>query len=73
LAPEIIEQLPIDTSARAEEISLAQYVETSNLLDALQPELLIPASENVKPKKIKSPKSEKYKNTHDENMNKHDE
>jgi len=35
LSPEIMEQLPIDTSARAEEISLAQYVETSNLLDSL--------------------------------------
>ena len=35
LAPEIIEQLPIDTSARAEEISLAEYVATSNLLDSL--------------------------------------
>ncbi len=35
LAPEIIEQLPIDTSARAEEISLADYVATSNLLDTL--------------------------------------
>jgi len=35
LAPDIIEQLPIDTSARAEEISLAEYVATSNLLDSL--------------------------------------
>ena len=35
LEPEIIEQLPIDTSARAEEISLAEYVATSNLLDSL--------------------------------------
>lgn len=35
LAPEIIEQLPIDTSARAEEISLSEYVATSNLLDTL--------------------------------------
>jgi 16S rRNA (adenine1518-N6/adenine1519-N6)-dimethyltransferase len=35
LAPEVIEQLPIDTSARAEEISLAEYVATSNLLDSL--------------------------------------
>lgn len=35
LAPEIIEQLPIDTSARAEEISLADYVATSNLLDSI--------------------------------------
>ena len=35
LAPEIMEQLPIDTSARAEEISLAEYVATSNLLDSL--------------------------------------
>jgi len=35
LAPEIIEQLPIDTSARAEEISLSDYVATSNLLDTL--------------------------------------
>lgn len=37
LDPSIIEQLPIDTSARAEEISLAEYVATSNLLDQLQP------------------------------------
>jgi 16S rRNA (adenine1518-N6/adenine1519-N6)-dimethyltransferase len=36
LSPEIIEQLPIDTSARAEEISLAEYVATSNLLDTLK-------------------------------------
>lgn len=35
LAPDIIEQLPIDTSARAEEISLSEYVATSNLLDTL--------------------------------------
>lgn len=35
LAPEVIEQLPINTSARAEEISLAEYVATSNLLDSL--------------------------------------
>lgn len=35
LAPEVIEQLPIDTSARAEEISLAEYVATSNLLDSI--------------------------------------
>ncbi|GGY80771.1 ribosomal RNA small subunit methyltransferase A [Cellvibrio zantedeschiae] len=35
LAPDVIEQLPIDTSARAEEISLADYVATSNLLDSL--------------------------------------
>jgi 16S rRNA (adenine1518-N6/adenine1519-N6)-dimethyltransferase len=35
LAGEIIEQLPIDTSARAEEITLAEYVATSNLLDEL--------------------------------------
>jgi len=35
LAPEIIEQLPIDTAARAEEISLPEYVATSNLLDRL--------------------------------------
>lgn len=35
LASDIIEQLPIDTSARAEEISLADYVATSNLLDSL--------------------------------------
>lgn len=42
LAPEIIEQLPIDTSVRAEEISLAEYVATSNLLDRLQPELVVP-------------------------------
>jgi 16S rRNA (adenine1518-N6/adenine1519-N6)-dimethyltransferase len=35
LAPDVIEQLPIDTSARAEEISLAEYVATSNLLDSL--------------------------------------
>jgi 16S rRNA (adenine1518-N6/adenine1519-N6)-dimethyltransferase len=36
LSPEIIERLPIDTSARAEEISLAGYVAASNLLDELQ-------------------------------------
>ena len=36
LEPEIIEQLPIDTSARAEEISLAEFVATSNLLDKIQ-------------------------------------
>jgi 16S rRNA (adenine1518-N6/adenine1519-N6)-dimethyltransferase len=36
LEPDIIEQLPIDTSARAEEITLAEYVATSNLLDAIQ-------------------------------------
>jgi 16S rRNA (adenine1518-N6/adenine1519-N6)-dimethyltransferase len=35
LGPEIIEQLPIDTSARAEEISLSEFVATSNLLDSL--------------------------------------
>ncbi len=35
LTPDIIEQLPIDTSARAEDISLAEYVATSNLLDKL--------------------------------------
>lgn len=37
LGPDIIEQLPIDTSARAEEISLSEYVATSNLLDTLVP------------------------------------
>lgn len=36
LDPDIIEQLPIDTSARAEEISLADFVATSNLLDKIQ-------------------------------------
>ena len=35
LTPDVIEQLPIDTSARAEDISLADYVATSNLLDSL--------------------------------------
>lgn len=35
LGPEIIEQLPIDTSVRAEEISLQEYVAASNLLDEL--------------------------------------
>ena len=35
LTPDTIEQLPIDTSARAEDISLADYVATSNLLDSL--------------------------------------
>ena len=35
LTPDTIEQLPIDTSARAEDISLAEYVATSNLLDKL--------------------------------------
>jgi 16S rRNA (adenine1518-N6/adenine1519-N6)-dimethyltransferase len=44
LAPEIIEQLPIDTSARAEEISLAEYVATSNLLDSLSLDTDISAS-----------------------------
>jgi len=38
LDPEIMERLPLDTSARAEEISLSQYVETSNLLDAIAQE-----------------------------------
>lgn len=37
LDPEIIEQLPIDTSARAEEISLAEFVATSNLLEQIRP------------------------------------
>jgi 16S rRNA (adenine1518-N6/adenine1519-N6)-dimethyltransferase len=36
LGADIIEQLPIDTSARAEEISLAEFVATSNFLDSLQ-------------------------------------
>lgn len=40
LDPSIIEQLPIDTSARAEEITLAEFVATSNLLDQLQPSLI---------------------------------
>ena len=44
LAPEVIEQLPIDTSARAEEISLAEYVATSNLLDSLSVDTNIAAS-----------------------------
>ena len=35
LSPEIIEQLPIDTAARAEEITLSEYVATSNLLDEI--------------------------------------
>lgn len=35
LSPEVIEQLPIDTAARAEEISLSEFVATSNLLDNL--------------------------------------
>lgn len=35
LGPEVIEQLTIDTSARAEEISLSEFVATSNLLDNL--------------------------------------
>lgn len=35
LAPDIIEQLTIDTSSRAEEITLSEYVATSNLLDQL--------------------------------------
>lgn len=42
LAPDVIEQLPIDTSARAEEISLSEYVATSNLLDSLS--VLAPAT-----------------------------
>ncbi len=54
LDPEIIEQLPIDTSTRAEEISLAEFVATSNLLDQLQPELIVPASVNPKIKKSKT-------------------
>ena len=37
LDPVIIEQLPIDTSARAEEITLAEFVATSNLLDKVLP------------------------------------
>lgn len=36
LDAETIEQLPIDTSARAEEITLAEFVATSNLLDQLE-------------------------------------
>jgi len=36
ITPEVMEQLPIDTSARAEEISLKDYVATSNLLDTLE-------------------------------------
>lgn len=35
LSPEVLEQLPIDLTARAEEISLPEYVTTSNLLDSL--------------------------------------
>lgn len=41
LEPDIIEQLPIDTSVRAEEISLSEYVATSNLLDSLQPKNIV--------------------------------
>lgn len=37
LDTEVLEQLPLDLSARAEEISLADYVATSNLLDTLKP------------------------------------
>ncbi len=51
LDPEIIAQLPIDTSARAEEISLAEFVATSNLLDKLQPELLVAESGVIKESK----------------------
>lgn len=40
LEPEVIEQLPIDTSARAEEITLPEYVATSNWLDRLVPPTL---------------------------------
>ncbi len=36
ITPDVMEQLPIDTSARAEEISLKDYVATSNLLDTLE-------------------------------------
>jgi 16S rRNA (adenine1518-N6/adenine1519-N6)-dimethyltransferase len=36
LGAEVIEQLPLDTSARAEEISLSEFVATSNLLSSLQ-------------------------------------
>lgn len=37
LDADVLEQLPIDLSARAEEISLADFVATSNLLDTLKP------------------------------------
>ncbi len=37
LGADVMEQLPIDLGARAEEISLADYVATSNLLDTLKP------------------------------------
>lgn len=37
LDADVLEQLPINLSARAEEISLADYVATSNLLDTLKP------------------------------------
>jgi len=37
LDADVLEQLPIDLGARAEEISLADYVATSNLLDTLKP------------------------------------
>lgn len=37
LDADVLEQLPINLSARAEEISLAEYVATSNLLDTLKP------------------------------------
>jgi 16S rRNA (adenine1518-N6/adenine1519-N6)-dimethyltransferase len=36
LDADVLEQLPIDLSARAEEISLADFVATSNLLDTLK-------------------------------------
>lgn len=37
VAPDILEQLPFDMTARAEEVSLADYVAASNLLDTLVP------------------------------------
>jgi len=44
LDPAIIEQLPIDTSARAEEISLAEFVATSNLLYQIQSSVNTPSA-----------------------------
>ncbi|RYY73185.1 MAG: 16S rRNA (adenine(1518)-N(6)/adenine(1519)-N(6))-dimethyltransferase RsmA [Gammaproteobacteria bacterium] len=42
LTPDIIEHLPLDTSARAEDVSLAEYVATSNLLDSFSASTSLP-------------------------------
>jgi 16S rRNA (adenine1518-N6/adenine1519-N6)-dimethyltransferase len=66
LAPEMIEQLPIDTAVRAEEITLAEYVATSNLLDALQPDLLRLENTNTKSQKRKIQKPEKKQKNYEQ-------